>query len=430
MSKHTPNHFVLVLFFLTQMIGSAWGKEGVVTTLTKEQLLQLPFDTLWARGNSYYDLQMPGDAIYYLDAAAVAAQKIGIPKKIFNVWRLQGLIHEDFQQYTDAIKAYRKAEVVENLTSELKNYIYTDLAICYRKNGEYQNARDYHNKALDLAIRNNDLESIENSYDGLGTLFSIADDFDNAIKNYLKSLQIAEQRNNKEGAVISLKNIADCYRRTKDFKQALENVEKAYRLSLNVDNTKTQIEVLGLYGDILGDAGRTDAAFQKLNEGLDICIKFPKYENQKYKILVSKADLLHKSGKIDAAQAVYLECLSNKKVLGHKALCSVNLALGDIYFKQNDLKNAFSYLNTSLKIANEYKFYLHAEGSHRNLYEIYKSQSKLDKALFHLESANTLRDSIFTQEKTKRVAELQFRYQLERNDKEIQEFKLRENNFI
>ncbi len=392
--------------------------------------MQTTYDTLWAKSLRTGEKDIKS-AMVYLDAAIEVALQLNDVKKQFNCIWYKGFFSEENQELDNALKYYHEAEqLAEQLTYVQKNAIYTDIAIAYKKKGLYKKAQEYHNKTLKLAQQENDLEAIENSYEGLGTLFSLADDFDNAITNYLKSLQYAEQRKNTAGIIISLKNIADCYGRMNDFKQALVNIEKSYQMAIALGDKESISHVISLYAELLGKTNRFDEAYSKLDEGLLLSEKNPKLSKKRYKLLIVKGDLLIQQGKFQEAERCFQECIENQNALNNQSVCKLNYELGNIYLHKKDKKKALLFLNNSLEISKEFNYYLESEKVHRRLYELYKSENQVGKALFHFEIANTLRDSVFNQEKTKRVQELEFRYQLEKSDKEIQSFKLRENNYM
>jgi signal transduction histidine kinase len=414
------------------------AKEDTAAILSNRQLLQYPYDSLTRLANHFSISNLPL-SLAYIDAAIAQTKNDKNFKKHFDAIRLKGLIFEDNKDYKSAAQQYQIAEVFANrISASEQNTIYTDLAIAYRKDGQYQLSQEYHNKVLHLALQTNDLAGIENSYDGLGTLFSLADDYDNAVKNYLKSLQYAEARNNKNGAIISLKNISDCYRRMQDYQLALLNIEKAYKLASTFANEKhteydekvALIEVLNKYGEILGETKHFNEAFQKLDEGLAICKRDNQLTEKKHSLLMTKGDLFIRQDNFEEAEKVYLECLKNQNNLSIYSISKLNYELGNIYFHKNNTQKSLGFLKNSLKISTKYDFLLLSEMNHRKMYEIYKSKNQLKDALEHFEIANIMRDSIFNQEKMKRVSELQFRYQLEKSDKEIQSLRLRENNFL
>jgi signal transduction histidine kinase len=423
--------YSIALLCMLQFLFTTNAREETATLPSQEVMLQLPYDSLLSLANKYSISQL-SHSLVYIDFAIEKGQQSGEFKKHFDAIRLKGMIYEDNQDYKNAVAQYLLAEQVAiQFSDEERNAIYTDLAIAYRKDGQYQLAKEYHNKVLNFAIQMNDLQAIENSYDGLGTLFSLADDLDNAIKHYLKSLEYAEMRNNREGIIITLKNISDCYSRMKDSQQALSTIQKAYDMARDEKGVQSLlIDILSKYGAILGENGDFEAAYAKLDEGLKLCRNKINYSKLKYKLLIIKGDLLMLQNKTEEAKVIYSECLNNENYLDNYLICKINYELGNLYFQKKTNKLAIRYLNKSLQISKEHEFLILAEKSHQTLYHIYKSEKQYEKAIFHIESANTLRDLIFNQEKVKRAAELQFRYQLEKSDKEIQSLKLRENKFL
>lgn len=406
------------------------ARDETATLPSYDAMLQLSYDSLLNLANKYSISQL-NHSLAYIDVAIVKGEKSGELKKHFDAIRLKGMIYEDNQDYKNAAIQYLLAEeIAMRFSDEERNAIHTDLAIAYRKDGQYQLAKEYHNKVLHYAIQINDLQAIENSYDGLGTLFSLADDLDNAIKHYLKSLEYAEIRNNREGIIITLKNISDCYSRMKDSQQALITIQKAYNMAKEEKGVSLLIDLLSKYGAILGENGQFEEAYAKLDEGLRLCKNKVNYSKLKYKLLIIKGDLLTLQNKQDEAKLIYEECLNNENYLDNYLICKTNYELGALYFVRKNNKLAIKYLNKSLQISKELDFLILEEKSHHTLYEIYKADKKFEKAIYHIEAANNLRDKIFNQEKVKRAAELQFRYQLERSDKEIQSLKLRENKFL
>lgn len=416
---------------MLQFLFLANAREETAALPSYDAMLQLPYDSLLKLANKY-SISHLTHSLAYIDVAIEKGNGSGDFKKHFDAVRLKGMIYEDNQDYKNAVTQYLLAEQIANkFSDEERNAIYTDLAIAYRKDGQYQLAKEYHNKVLNYAIQMNDLQAIENSYDGLGTLFSLADDLDNAIKHYLKSLEYAEMRNNREGIIITLKNISDCYSRMKDPQQALLTVQKAYDMAKNEKGLESLlIDLLSKYGAILGENGQYEAAYNKLDEGLKLCKNKINYSRLKYKLLIIKGDLLMLQSKTEEAKVIYEECLKNENYLDNYLICKTNYELGNLFFQNKNNNLAIKYLTKSLELSQDLDFLILAEKSHQTLYEIYKSEKKYDKAILHIEAANKLRDLIFNQEKVKRAAELQFRYQLERSDKEIQALKLRENKFL
>lgn len=430
MKKQTYLRANLVLMCIISLVLQLVAKGEGEPVPAKEKLALCSFDSIFRLADKYTFEDLT-QAISITDIALEKAQNEQHDKGAFDAYRLRGMMYEDNKNNTKALEQYfLAAQIATKIGYFEQNIAYTDIAIAYRKEGQYQSSQEYHTKALHVALQSNDNENIEYSYHGLATLYSTADDFDNAIKNYYKSLEYAEMRNNTRGIIISLRNISDNYRRMRDNRQSLSTIERAYQLALKSDELDIRIDVIGSYSAVLADLNNMNEAFAKLDEALQYANKSNKYEKERYKLLMIKGELFVRQGRFAEAEATFEECLKDKELMGTYSLSKINFELGNIYFNKKDNKSAIVRINESLQIADEFDYILVSEMGHRKLYEIYKSQHQLSDALSHFEKANILRDSIFNQEKTKRVAELQFRYQLEKSDKEIQSLKLRENNYV
>ena len=128
------------------------------------------------------------------------------PRKIilsglFDICREQGYYYEMNNRLEQGLIYYEKALNYANQLdkNELRQTIYTDIAIAHRKKGNYKKAKDFHTLSLELAEKEQDLEMIEYAQHGLGFLYETVGDYDKAIKHYLQSVTIAEARGNIEG---------------------------------------------------------------------------------------------------------------------------------------------------------------------------------------------------------------------------------------
>ncbi|MEL6864917.1 MAG: ATP-binding protein, partial [Bacteroidota bacterium] len=65
-----------------------------------------------------------------------------------------------------------------------------------------------------------------------------------------------------------------------------------------------------------------------------------------------------------------------------------------------------------------------------NLYEIYQNKEEYQKALGFLEMGVSFQDSIYNEKQTKRITELQFKYDVAKSEKEIHTLQLRQNQIM
>jgi tetratricopeptide (TPR) repeat protein len=206
---------------------------------------------------SFKDMKI---SLMYANIALKKAQKNGVLTEVFDVQRDFGFIYEDNALFKEALKSYEAAaKTAVQLNDSARLTINTDLAIINRKLGNYRAAYDYHDKNLNLALKINNIEAIEESYHGLGYLLKDVGVYDKAIDFYLKSLRLAEQRQYQDFIIVSHNEIAATYLKAKVFDQALSHIKEAYSIALKEQKKHDNDEKFAafvassanIYGEIL-----------------------------------------------------------------------------------------------------------------------------------------------------------------------------------
>ncbi len=94
--------------------------------------------------------------------------------------------------------------------------------------------------------------------------------------------------------------------------------------------------------------------------------------------------------------------------------------MGKLYTLMGGYDKANKYLLLSLQLAKTLGDKRILEDTYGKLAQLEKTRGRFEKALHYFELAVALRDSIFTQEKTKQIANVEALYQTEKKDKQIQ----------
>jgi signal transduction histidine kinase len=384
-----------------------------------------------ANSYSYKDFKL---AIAYANLALQKANGQNNHSDVFDVKRAMGFIYEDNIKVAEAIAIYEEAiKTAEILGDSALATIYTDLAIVNRKSGNYRAAHTYYDKTIEVAKRNNDTDMIEASYHGLGQLHKEVGVFDLAIEFYLKSLNYAEQSNNILDKIVSHNDIADAYLRAKETEKALEHVEIAYKLaqsyySANPNEEQAILElasVINRHGQILEARKDYDGALKKHEEALTA------YQGASLKSYIARS-LMHIAnvyllkGDFQKADKSFKECLTYEKQLFVSDLAELYYKMGTFYTQYDQLGQAEIAFNKTLLLANKYDYKDVAQKANYQMFLIFFKQHNNDKALKYLNTANALSDSLYNTEKTRRTAEIEFKFDIEKKENEIQAFRIRE----
>lgn len=349
----------------------------------------------------------------------------------FQIYRERGFIFEENNRLAAALEEFKKAELV---TTALNNdthrlTIYTDLAIVNKKLGNYKATTDYHSSTLYLAKEIGDLEMVEDSYHGLGSVYDVVGEYEKAIEYYFKSLSIAEKRKSTTGVVITLQNISNIYLKTKNNNQALVNVERAYQLSQQTNDSLIIAGVLIDYGRILGKVGDHDLALIKLNTSLRI-IENLQNKVALVKCLIEIADVYTKKGQLTIAQKQISRCFEYEDYIASKDKAKLYNKLGNLETKMGLIKKAKENFTTSLAFAGTFENSYLSQQNNYALYEIYRGEGNSEMALNFLETYNKVQDEILNNEKAQRIAEKRFQFEMEASQSKIQELALSRNRTV
>ncbi len=229
---------------------------------------------------------------------------------------------------------------------------------------------------------------------------------------------------------MSLQHVAETMRLAKNPEKALLNIEKSYQLSLKANDAELIGLILKDYGQILCDDGQLDLALEKFNVALQY-LNGADAKAYYAKVLMCIADVYALKGEHNTAYTYLFKCLNEYNSL------ILNEDLGDLYFKvgkyyisnkenakakttfekglaicqKNDIKSTYIKIALALSAIEE-------QNGHTSL------------ALSLFKTAKAMEDSLFTQEKIVKTAELQFKFDADKSEKEIQNLRLRQNNIM
>jgi signal transduction histidine kinase len=372
-------------------------------------------------------------AIRLIQEAESLAKKIGDKKKLFTAYRRMGLTYEDNSRLKEASTEYLKALAIsDHLLPSDQLDIFIDWAIINKKLSNYKISKDYYERSLALAEKTNDIESIEFAYSGIGNLLKVAGEYDQAVEYHLKSAEIADKRGKKGGVVTSLVDISDTYLLSKNYQLALSNIEKAYHLALELkDSSRTRklikvSNVLNVYGKILNVQGSYNNSLQKHEEALENYTSI--LDNRHIaETLIFIADTYAEMKKYDLAEENFLKCFKYKEYLEFYEHPNFYLKLGKLYQKKKQNEKAIECLENCIKLAEQKDFKDLLHKANIALAESFNINGEHKKGYQVLQKANAYGDSLFSEVKSKRLAEAQFKFDVEKGEKELQAVKAKQS---
>ncbi len=133
--------------------------------------------------------------------------------------------------------------------------IYNNIGLVYRSLAQYDQALEFHNKALEICEEVQYPEGQAKIYNNIGMVYSSIGDYAQALYNYKKALAIGESISLSDPSINALtyNNIGFLYNELEQFSQALEHYHKAleiYKQASISENTDIAIAYNNI-GDVL-----------------------------------------------------------------------------------------------------------------------------------------------------------------------------------
>ena len=322
-----------------------------------------------------------------------------------------------------------KTALKNTKTDSLKTVLLTELS-SYTEYIGPDNTIKYANQALFYAKKRNDSNQIGLAYSHLGIAYEIKSDYPHALKNYYKSLELIEKSNDTKALISLYNNIGLIYVDLKNYKQGLIFYNKALQLSYLSKKERNISLLLNNIGDVYLQKEEYIKALnyfykaliinKKINEvngiGINLTnigisyINIKNYEKgieMLNKSIINYGDdsnLYNNYNNYELGRA-YLLMSEDKKYANEKEVYLDK----SIELLENVLQEFIKY--NSLKDIQDTNFYL---------YKGYKAKGKIEVALTCFEKYSKIKDSIFSKDSEKKLANLEFQREIDQRDQQIE----------
>ncbi|WP_074409515.1 tetratricopeptide repeat-containing sensor histidine kinase [Aquimarina megaterium] len=361
--------------------------------------------------------------------ASVNAQTDSLEQKLVTASK-----QEKIEIYKQLVNTYSKIDIEKALDYgrqglELVKDEYTkDTGFFYLRMGNFYNAKSEHEKALfynkkmlKVAKRLQYELGVAKSYQNIGVTYVKMGNYNRALDNYLKALKIYEALEEENFIVGITGNIGSLYScRLKDDENGLIYYNRALTLSKKIGNEEFRAHILGAIGEMYIRQKESKKAKKMLEESISIAEKTNYTEviisgyNNLSQINVEEKRFNKAIGYTKKALQIVLERGSSEDItLSY-------LTLGDIYDKLENIKTATFYYDKALLTATETKALPQLSRVYQALHKYSNKKKEYKKSYEYLLKYNTVKDSLFSEEKHKQLREIQAKFDLENKEKEVE----------
>lgn len=272
-----------------------------------------------------------------------------------------------------ALNLFRKTNMFDNNVNTLKA-----LANVYFLDNNYTFSIKYSLDALDMINKEGFNKNTIDIYSNIGRSYYQLGSYTESIQYYTQAIQLARKESNNELIAKILNRIAYSYVKLDKKEKALKYHKKALIIAQQLKNEYSVAVYTSSIGDLYSDINNCDSALNYILPALQIFKKL-NYEQGYAWTLMSSAKCYNK--------------LNNSQLAEKNALLSIDIA------------KKINNLNIEL-LANQI------------LYQIFHKKKQYKKALEHFERSKYLKDSIYSQKVYNQFSKIQTQHAIEKEVRE------------
>ena len=300
-------------------------------------------------------------------------------------------------------------------------------------------ALSYFTKALELSEIIDSKKLKANCLRQIGIVYETKGLYDKALETYFKALDAFEEMDNKQGIASCYNDIAIIHYMQQSYEICIEYLTKSYEIKKELDDIQGMANYYtnmasvknsqGLNEDAIDLVHKSVELFKEINDTLGIAVAYGNIGTVNYSLGKYEEALAYHMKSVELHQEI-----NNKDGLAHSysnisssyALMADSLASSK---EQRDhyLNEAVIYGNKSLEIAKEIDAIYIENFISVTLMNIYKMLGNYRKALEFAEIFISTRDSMFNQEKTAAIQEMETKYE---TDNKQQQIELQESQLV
>ncbi|MEP2935792.1 MAG: adenylate/guanylate cyclase domain-containing protein [Gilvibacter sp.] len=301
----------------------------------------------------------------------------------------------------------------------LKKYMGTARSMqgsAYANTGNYPSGIESHELSFRIREENGDKRGMSSSLMNMGNIYNRQGYFAQALEHYQRSLTLKEEIGHKSGIANILVNIGTIYYEQLDYDLALDYYNRGLVIQEEIGDKEGLSYSLGNIGNIYLDQAKYPEAMDYYNQ----CLKI--HEELEDNIGITLA--LINIGNIYRLQAQYPQALDYysraydiaESIQYNRVMANSLTNTGLTYLQQNKNLEAVEACHKSLKISKAIMEIDLQKRACECLYQAYKTVSNDNMALAYHEQLVVLNDSIFNEENTKRLTQLEMQYDFDKKE--------------
>ena len=319
------------------------------------------------------------------------------------------------QTEADSLRA-----VVSEITTEDTNRVNSLLALAWILRMESPSeAMDYSNEALELSSRLNFLRGKATSQSTIGVIHYRSGNLPEALSAHLQALKLRDQIGDQNGVAKSCINIGNIYTDMGNMAEAMANYQRAMGiLESTGDEERLAMVCLNIGGLYLAQ-GQNEPARTFCIRTAEIAESLgdPLLEAQ---ALNNSGVCYQNLGKSDSAMWAYNQSYKLAESESEKVMMvDAGINIGNMYRQMGDITNAIKWHNDMVSIAQDDGYTDALADLFHQLSDDYAARGDYRSAYESYVRFKTYSDSIYNENNSEIIAEMQAKYESEQKDMEL-----------
>ncbi|MDP2301730.1 MAG: tetratricopeptide repeat protein [Ignavibacteria bacterium] len=364
----------------------------------------------------------PEQALTYAKEAHTLAANSGSAAEEVRSNDILSEIYFNLGKFDDAInvRLERLKEYESAGDKEKSAWTKFNIGLLYMEQNNFGKAEDFLTGALEEYEDINNRTGIGNCYVQLSIIYFQLNKLEKAAEFAFKCLKVREKIGEKQYLIDPLNILAVIYFSLEDYDKAAMYNSRAMELNIELDYKTGIANAYNVAGSIHSKQGSHEKALENFNAAYQVHIQMNS-ERGTAGDLGNLGNTYYDMKNYDEALKYYVKGLPLFEKYGDKyTLANTYKNIGGIYIKLNNLNEAEKNLLKGMQLAEEIGAQDLIKNSYDFLMELSEARGDYKSALKYQRLFNSLKDSVFNEENSKIIADLQTKYETEKKEQQIE----------
>jgi len=249
-------------------------------------------------------------------------------------------------------------------------------------------------------------------------------DFPVAADNYHTALKYATLNNDKFRQAILLSNLGSVYQDWGDFDLSIKYQKEAYKLAIEVNDTVGIVRSIFNIGSAFFTFNNHDSAYYYYQKALPLTKTINDYSTL-IPIYINLSSIYVSRNELSKAEETLHEANKLIKLNDFKrSEAFYYLVSGELFLAKKDFSNAINQLTIGYLVADSSGDLKTEQSILQKLYNTHYKLGNYKDAYHFSELSKAINDTIFSEESSQRITELEIKFEVEKSNSKIKEMQL------